>query len=58
MKYAESRDFVSHRQTPISGVKSSYALYEKVKESLRSLLAKRNDPARMSRVERQDSGIS
>ncbi len=58
MKYAYSRDFVSHREVPASGVKSAGPLCEKVKESLRLLLAKRNDPNRMSRVERQDSGIS
>ncbi len=58
MKYAYSRDFVPHREVPVSGVKSAYALCEKVKELLRLLLAKRIDPTRMSRVERQDSGIS
>ena len=58
MKCAYTRDFVSHREVPVSGVKSAYALCEKVNESLRLLLAKRNDPNRMSRVERQDSGIS
>lgn len=58
MKYADSRDFASHRETPVSGFKSAYSLHEKVKGSLRSLFVKRIDPTRMSRVERQDSGIA
>ncbi len=58
MKYAYTRDFVSHREVPVSGFKSAYTLCEKVKGSLRSLFAKPIDPTRMSRVERQDSGIS
>ncbi|SDX91902.1 hypothetical protein SAMN05444358_11621 [Ruegeria halocynthiae] len=58
MKYADPREFVSHRKATVPSAEDSLTFLEKIRESFRSLLTKRNDPTRMSKVERQDSGIS
>jgi hypothetical protein len=58
MKYADPHEFASQKQSAASGSEQSLTLREKIRNVLIVICTKRNDPTRMSKVERKDSGLS
>ena len=58
MIYAEPSEFTSQQKTRVSGSEQPFAIQEKIKGMLSAFCTKRNDPTRMSKVERRESGLS